>query len=696
MVLAITIFTIVANLYLGFAVFLRNPKSDTHKLIGLYTFLVAFWAFSNYFTIYPTSAEEVILYIRIVTAGSAFMAPVIFLMSYTFPGDKMTIKPWLKYTIYIYAIFTSILSITPLFYEHVTVSGNFITPFLGKGFILYAMNVFLLPVLSMFVLFRKFRKATGRLRLQLQMFMWGIVLTYAFAEMTNFLLPNLLKMTEFVVMGPFFSLFLVGFVFYAITKYRFLDMKLLILRSVTYILLLGIVSLFYIVGLFLGLKYVFPEVVVSEQIYWMLLFLSIAVVIGLNPLYKGLEYVIGKFFFKKQYNSEGLVFSAMQIMASEVDFDLIAPKVLEKVMSTVGIMKGAILIVENHKIIDVKQRGFNEHVFESHKKLQSLEDIFHRLNIGDVVMLEDLEDESLKEVFRAFDAEVIFPVRIENREVALVMYGSRSAGDMYTARDIDVLKIIAKQVGDSIESTHKFKMLKVVDNIRSDFVNSVSHEFRTPLTESRWKLEHLLSPEYGKKIEPELKGDLTDIYFSIRWLVESLNQLITASDFQTSNPTLQKQDVDIRAFFNEEVFNKVQEITALKKTKLVLDVQGELPPIKIDVVKIKDAFSVLIENAIKYSPEGGEVVVRISKREAPEGLSFLQVKVIDQGIGIDPEDIPHMFSKFYRGHGARLAVPNGLGIGLFIAKTLIELHGGKISVESEKGKGTIFFVELPY
>jgi signal transduction histidine kinase len=697
MILVITIFTIIANIYLGSAVFIRNTKSTTNRLFGAYAFFVALWALTNYLALVPgLSAETSLLRIRIVMVVAAFLCPLLYLLAYKFPDNKEKIPLGASITFWVFVIATALISVTPLTFSGVTIVSGFPSPVPGPGILVYALNAFVLPIFAFVVLYKKFKIATGRVRLQIKLFMWGVAGAYAFAEITNFIIVNVFKRTELAVLGPLFSLILVGCVFYAITRYRFLDIKIFILRSVTYLFLLGSVALFYIFGIVLALRFLFPGLMLSSEIYWFLLFLSFAIVVGINPLYRYLEHIIGKFFFKGRYDSDSLIFRVMQIMATEVDFDLIAPKVIDLVMREVSILKAAILVVENHKISDVKENGFEKAILSDPKKLQALEDLFHRPNAPDILVFEDIEDEALKEVFRGLDAEVIIPIRIENREVALMIFGERSAGDMYTAHDLDVLKIISKQIGESIESTHKFKMLKLVDKIRSDFVDSVSHEFRTPLTESRWKLEMLLDPTNKTKMSKELKKDIGNVYLSIGWLVESLNQLIFVSEFEVKTPTLTKQDVDMREFFTKDIFSSIRDIANFKKIELSLEAPEELPMINIDSEKIKQACNTFLENAVKYSKENTEVVVRLSVRETPDNHKFMRIEIQDSGIGIDKKDIPHMFSKFYRGDDARHTVPNGLGLGLFISKTIVELHGGKIWAESEKGKGSTFFVELPY
>ncbi len=697
MILGITIFTIVANLYLGIAVLLRNTKSATNRLFALYALFIALWALANYFALIPgLSAEISLLRIRITMVVAAFLCPIIYLLAYTFPDNKYKIPIGATITFWIFIIATAIISVTPLTFSGVIIVNGFPSPIPGPGILVYALNALVLPVMAFIIVYKKFKQSTGRVHLQMRMFMTGLIGSFALAEVTNFIIVNVFKHTELAVLGPLLSLVMVGSVFYAITRYRFLDIKLIILRSVTYITVLVFVGIVYIGGIFVSVNYLFPDIKLPSNIYWFLMFLSFAIVAGITPMYRGLEKIIGKYFFKSNYDSEKLIFEVMQIMATEVDFDLIAPKVLNKVTSVVGITKSAILVVEHHRIVDVKEKNYSQDQLSIPKKLGALEDLFHITNTSDCLLLEDTEDESLKEVFRSVDAEVILPIRIEEREVAIIIFGQRSSGDMYTERDLSILKIIGKQIGEIIESTHKFKMLKTVDKIRSDFIDSVSHEFRTPLTESRWKLEMLLDPSSKTKLPVALRKDISNMYLSIKWLVESLNQLIFVSEFQEKSPELRKELVNIKTFFVKKVFSVVEQIANIKKVTLDINVPEDLPPIEIDEERMRETLSIIVENAIKYSPDKSTVSINIVERTTPDMQKFLRITIADQGIGIDEKDLPHLFTKFYRGTDARHSVPNGLGIGLYIAKNIIELHDGKLWVESTKGKGSTFYIELPY
>ncbi len=695
MILAITIFTIVANIYLGFSVFLHNRKSATSKLFILYTFFVSLWALANYLALVPGLSPEVsLLRIRLVLVTGGMLAPFLYLLAYTFPENKFIFSNKKKVLFIIFILITLFVAVTPLTFYDIYFANGYPVPRIGPGILIYGLNAFLLPVLSFLVLFRKLKVTTGRARNQTRIFMYGIAISYFFVELTNFVLVNVFQNSSFTTLGPFFTLILVGFLFYAITKYRFLDIKITILRAVTYIAVLMITLIVFVFGLNIGVRYIFPDAILTRDVYLIVLFMSVVIVLFVNPLYKTIDKIISKFFLKNRYSSEDLISEIMHILASEIDFDIIAPKLLDTITRKINISKMAILSVDQHKVTDIKEVGFGQ--LKDAEKFKYFEDIFHKNNLGEIILFNEIEDEDLKNVFRGTEVEVIVPIKISNKEVAIVLYGSKVNSEMYTNTDLDVMKILARQIGEKIESTYKFKMLKLVDKIRSDFVDSVSHEFRTPLTESRWRLEMMLGEDYKYKLEKGAKKDISDVYMSVRWLVESLNQLIVASNFETTNLSIDKQDIDIRELIKKDLIEKTKEISDIKNVSIDMDMEESLPLIQIDSVKIKQALSIILENAIKYSKDKSKIYIKVFVREAEDTSKFLHIEVKDSGIGIKKEELLHMFSKFYRGSDARHTVPNGLGIGLYIAKTFIELHDGKIWVESEPDKGSTFFIEIPY
>jgi signal transduction histidine kinase len=163
-----------------------------------------------------------------------------------------------------------------------------------------------------------------------------------------------------------------------------------------------------------------------------------------------------------------------------------------------------------------------------------------------------------------------------------------------------------------------------------------------------------------------------------------IDDLMLASQIQADRLTVALEETDLLAAASRAV-------THLGVGDLAIRVEAPEQPLVVlaDQNHLGQVLTNLLTNAVKYSPEGSEVTVRLS-RQGNEAL----VSVIDQGVGIPPEDIPHLFDRFYRVRGTAGRVP-GLGLGLYICRRIVEAHGGRIDVESEPGHGSTFTMALP-
>jgi signal transduction histidine kinase len=154
------------------------------------------------------------------------------------------------------------------------------------------------------------------------------------------------------------------------------------------------------------------------------------------------------------------------------------------------------------------------------------------------------------------------------------------------------------------------------------------------------------------------------------------------------------------------ILELTNQLGQLDRHRLLIHMTDPLPPVYVDRDKIKQVLFNLVTNAIKYSPNGGEIELAVQATDTesqsatllPEGHpagEWVIVSVRDQGIGIAEEDIPHVWERFYRVDNSNTRRIGGTGLGLHIARSLVELHGGRIWLESEVGKGSIFFFTLP-
>lgn len=227
-----------------------------------------------------------------------------------------------------------------------------------------------------------------------------------------------------------------------------------------------------------------------------------------------------------------------------------------------------------------------------------------------------------------------------------------------------------------------------MDQVRRDFVANVSHELRTPLSILRGYIETLLdSPKTSRE---ELTRVLRVMQRHSNRLELLVEDLLTLAQLESGNPDLQLGNVDLPSFFREMIHDWEKKLTS-KKLNIVLDVAPDLLPIRVDRKRLQEALYNLLDNAVKYSREHGEIRLSARRRNGE-----IELGVSDDGIGIAKEDLPRIFERFYRADKARSPDKvRGTGLGLAIVKHVAQLHGGRVEADSELGKGTTIRLLLP-
>jgi signal transduction histidine kinase len=230
--------------------------------------------------------------------------------------------------------------------------------------------------------------------------------------------------------------------------------------------------------------------------------------------------------------------------------------------------------------------------------------------------------------------------------------------------------------------------LERISRAKTEFISITSHQLRTPLTVIKGYLSMVLEGVYGE-VSEKLKKVLENIYLANERLIKLVNSFLNVSKIELGKLELELERADIVEIVESVV--KEMEIAAKEKNLyLKFEKPKEAPKILIDKEKIREIILNLVDNAIKYTQEGGvEVKLQILNNR-------LQIVVADTGEGLTKEEKEKLFESFSRGSAGQKYWVEGAGVGLYVAKKIVELHQGKIWVESEgKGKGSKFYVELP-
>lgn len=248
-----------------------------------------------------------------------------------------------------------------------------------------------------------------------------------------------------------------------------------------------------------------------------------------------------------------------------------------------------------------------------------------------------------------------------------------------------IITIILLIIGYLI--VRSFDHLAQANRMKSEFVNIVSHELRSPLTNINWLIDLIIRQQ--RKGNGKLKTELEDIKESNRRMIRLVNNLLNVSRIERNKVQFRLKAVSLTDMA-KELIHEYAPLAKASNIGLKLKSAGKLSKIRADREGIRLVFRNLIDNAVKYSRTGSQVNISITQ----EG-SRLRCEVEDKGVGLSQPDQKRLFQKFFRGRGARKQQPNGTGLGLYISREFIRLHKGKMGFRSQEGQGSTFWFEVP-
>src|SRR5215469_4668946 len=333
-------------------------------------------------------------------------------------------------------------------------------------------------------------------------------------------------------------------------------------------------------------------------------------------------------------------------------------------------MQDALLVVDKNQHVTLLNQAF--------QKLFGLREISPDIPLLDVVRdgtLERLIEEAM-DTGNATQSELVLADPKTNSQ-----------------RDVEInavpIKDDAGLISGAVILFHDITQLKQTDRVRRDFVANVSHELRTPLSILHGYIETLLdNPQTSPE---ELARILQVMERHSNRLGLLLDDLLSLAQLESRGTALQFGDVQLAELF-DNVARDWGTKMAEKRLKIVLELAPDARIIRADETRLQEVLYNLLDNAMKYSCENGEIRLEAAQ-EGPE----MVLSVTDNGIGISKDDLPRIFERFYRADKARSSegIRRGTGLGLAIVKHIAQLHGGRVEARSELGKGTTIRVVLP-
>lgn len=238
----------------------------------------------------------------------------------------------------------------------------------------------------------------------------------------------------------------------------------------------------------------------------------------------------------------------------------------------------------------------------------------------------------------------------------------------------------------SWEYYQKNKLLSQVEELKTNFISMMSHDLKTPIARIQGMTDVILSDNVA--LSSQQREAVDTIKHSSDDLLKFINAILNYGRIESQGVQLHLQSKDVNNLL-QEVIRKHEFLAKVKRIQIVSELEP-LFPVPVDADLMKQVFSNLVENAIKYSPEDTKIMV-----SSEETATKVIIQVADQGPGIPADELQNIFSKFFRSKNAKSSPIKGSGLGLYLAKYFTELHHGQIFVESTHGNGSTFTVELP-
>jgi signal transduction histidine kinase len=308
---------------------------------------------------------------------------------------------------------------------------------------------------------------------------------------------------------------------------------------------------------------------------------------------------------------------------------------------------------------------------------------------------------------------VALELRTREELVGYLLLGYKLSGELYSDQDLTVLEILRKELAVAIvnaksyeeiahfnatlqerirNATHRLRTanrnLQVLDKTKDDFISMASHQLGTPLTAITGYLSMALDDDQANMTVKQREYVNYALEAAER-MVSMSSDLLNVSRLSSGRFMIQRQPVDLSELAQQEV-QQLRPSAERKKLQLVFKQPDKpLPMLSIDESKTRQVIMNFVDNAIYYTPQGNVTV------EVREFEGAAEVLVTDSGIGVPEDEKRHLFSKFYRAENAKAERPDGTGLGLYLAKRVIEDQGGSIIFKSEEGKGSTFGFALP-
>jgi len=576
------------------------------------------------------------------------------------------------------------------------------------GILVYAVLLvgYLLTACVLLVISR--RNAGRILRRQIKLVMYGVIIASVIGTTFNLALPIFGNYT-FIQLGPAGATVFIAMIAYAIARYSLFDVRLAIVRGVAYLATFATLAAVYF-AIAYAVAIALNSSIVSTGQMTLNVIAALVMALLLQPIKKFFDKLTDRVFYRDNYSTDDFFKEINQTLSSTNDLRALLERTANILATTLKSEQAFFFVYtgEHHHL----STGTNKH---ASLPLQDARFIDEYIATNKVEIIQEnnfSHDHVMKRLLNSHRIALILPLVRSTGVLGYVCLGEKRSGG-YTRRDMRLLGTIADELLIAIQnalSVQEVKdlnanleqrigsatkelrasnaQLQRLDEAKDEFISMASHQLRTPLTSIKGYISMIVEGDVGK-VSPQQKHLLDEAFLSSERMVRLIGDFLNVSRLQTGKFIIEKHPINLAKVVAQELESLLPNAAA-RGQKFTYKEPKNFPELNLDESKFRQVIMNFADNAIYYSKDNSTIKVSLSV----EGKEVM-FTVKDTGIGVPVKEQDQLFGKFFRATNARKQRPDGTGVGLFLAKKVIDAHDGKTIFESKEGKGSTFGFRLP-
>lgn len=610
-----------------------------------------------------------------------------------------------------------ILAATPWVAQGVEKQGDIYGVVFGPLAPIYMAALAFVVCATLYEFYRGVMTLRGRALSRFRVVGISIAITTVFVALLSLVVPLATGYFFLTELGLAPMLILVSGLYYSVVKHQLFDVKLVAMRTIAYAL-----SIATMAGVYFGMAYFVSVMFFRENVATGISVSPINIMLALvlafifQPIKQFFDHWTNKIFYRDRYDTDEFIGRLSRVLTSTTQLHQVLERALLEIASTLKANGGLFIVYrDHHDDVLVGHRTYDDYNEEDYERVRQ---IAHTCGTGIVVVETDLSrhhDEAqqyIHHLLARHKVALVLPLVTVNQTIGYLLLGEQMGGN-YARRDITVLETVADELVIAIQNARSVqevrdlnthleqrinsatkelrasnKRLVELDAMKDEFVSMASHQLRTPLTSVKGYISMVLEGDAGK-ISKQQRQLLQEAFTSSERMVHLISDFLNVSRLQTGKFVVDRKESDLAEVVKQEVAN-IKQIAQSHQVRVEYKQPARFPVLYLDEGKIRQVIMNFIDNAIYYAPDSTLIKVALSVEDGEAVL-----RVIDKGMGVPEEAQSKLFTKFFRAENARKQRPDGTGVGLFLAKKVIDGHDGEIVFESTLGKGSTFGFRLP-